>query len=240
MPLLFILTLPLSLFALAILLRAGGGKYDGIDPVPHTARPDATHQTRDTPVLVGPNIQATRPVRVEQTLPHTCGFRSMQAAYRAYSLDPEAYNIRYRLGTDFTAFPTAPGSEGTLHPDLLRVLAQDGFETTVLDLDQTGAAQQLADHLERDQLALTVVYRSTYHWMVLATDGPDQLWVIDSLAAQGSSHGIQDFVDDEALSIILIKRRHASAQTPSRTAQHLLGTSEMARTYERQRAREAE
>lgn len=217
--LLCVLTLPVILFAPGCLTRMAGGKYGGVA------------------IDTGPNPTAKRPVRVEQSLPHTCGLRAMEAAYFAYGLDPDALNIRYRLGTDYAAVPTDPTSTGTLHPDLLRVLAQDGFTTTVLDLDQPDALQQLADHLGRDQLALTVVYRSTYHWMVLADDGPGRVWVVDSLSAEGTSHGIDGFIEDQALSIILIAPRDTSADAPSRNAQHLLGTREMARTYDRQQAR---
>lgn len=233
LPVLFVVTLPFTLFFLGLLLRAGGGKYDGVDPDvyrQHTGRVN-------TAVIDRPNTRASQPERVEQTLPHTCGLRSMEAAYIAYGLDPDAFNIRFRLGTDFAAVPTDSESTGTLHPDMLRVLAQDGFVTTVLDLEDAGAAQRLSDHLDDGQLALTVVYRSTYHWMLLAGDGPGRLWVVDSLSSEGRSCDTVSFLDTEALSVILIRRRSSTAAEPSRTAQHLLGTREMARTYDRHQAR---
>jgi len=148
--LLLVFSIPIILFAPGCLGRMVGGKYGGVE------------------VGNGPSATPDRPVRVEQTLPHTCGLRAMEAAYTAYGLDPEAMDLRYRLGTDFAALPVDPESTGTLHPDILRVLAQDGFATTIVDLEADDATQQLTDHLANGQLALAVVYRSTYHWVLLA------------------------------------------------------------------------
>lgn len=219
--LLCIFAIPAILFAPGCLARMAGGKYDGV----------ANH--------TGPNATADRPVRVEQTLPHTCGLRAMEAAYTAYGLAPDAMDLRYRLGTDFAAVPVDPESTGTLHPDLLRVLAQDGFATTVVDLDAIDAAHQVADHLADGQLALAVVYRSTYHWVLLAQgDTASTLWLVDSLAEDRAEHDIAEYVENETLSVVLIGPRPASDPAPSRSAQHLLGTREMARAYERHEARE--
>lgn len=220
--LLLVCALPVILYAPGCLGRMVGGKYD-----PPQAAGDT--MPRDTPL---------RPVRVEQTLPHTCGLRAMEAAYTAYGLDPGVMDIRYRLGTDFAAVPTDPESTGTLHPDILRVLAQDGFATTVVDLEASDATQQLAGHLAEGQLALAVVYSSTYHWVLLAPgDDAEMLWLVDSLADHGAARDINSYVKDETLSITLIQPRDPFDDSPSRSAQHLLGTREMARTYDRQSER---
>ena len=219
--LLAVLLLPTLIFAPGCLGRMVGGKYSGVE------------------INSGPSATPTRPVRVEQTLPHTCGLRAMEAAYSDYGLDPEAMDIRYRLGTDFAAVPVDPTTTGTLHPDILRVLAQDGFATTVVDLEAGDATQHLTDHLAAGQLALAVVYRSTYHWVLLAPGDSDAtLWLVDSLAAEGAVHDIDDYAQNETLSIILIESRDPSDDAPSTSAQHLLGTREMAQTYERQSDRE--
>jgi len=221
--LLLVFSIPIILFAPGCLGRMVGGKYGGVE------------------VGNGPSATPDRPVRVEQTLPHTCGLRAMEAAYTAYGLDPEAMDLRYRLGTDFAALPVDPESTGTLHPDILRVLAQDGFATTIVDLEADDATQQLTDHLANGQLALAVVYRSTYHWVLLApgdaAEPPETLWLVDSLADEGVSQDIEDYVADETLSVILIQPRDPLDDPPSRSAQHLLGTREMARTFDRQSER---
>ena len=207
------------------LKRIAGGKYD---PPRHgdVRQPDPTPD---------------RPVRVKQTLPHTCGLHAMQAAYTAYGLDPAAMDLRYRLGTDFTAIPIDPESTGTLHPDILRVLAQDGFVTTVVDLDDGHPAQQLTDHLAAGQLALAVVYRGTYHWVLLAPgDTADTLWLVDSLTDAGESQAITPFAGQTALSIILMRPRLDHDEPPSRSAQQLQGAREMVRVYERQQPKSHE
>jgi len=225
--LIFVVPLVLSIGCLG---RLVGGKYDGPD-FGHNADPSGPAPLPDTPV------------RVKQTLPHTCGLRAMESAYRAYGMDPEAYDIRYRLGTDFSAIPTDPDATGTLHPDILRVLAQDGFATTLIDLDEAGAADQLEAHLSQGHLALAVVYRSTYHWVLLAppesghAENQGELWLIDSLAEGHTEHGIAEYIQNETLSVILIRPRSASESEPSRSHQHLIGTQEMAQAYRRQRAR---
>ena len=225
-----LLILITGLYAPGCLSRIVGGKY---------SEPDfgSAHDPR------GPRALPGMPERVPQTLPHTCGLRAMESAYRAYGMDPDLCDIRYRLGTDFSAIPIDPDSTGTLHPDILRVLAQDGFTTTLIDLDQADAADRLEAHLSRGHLALAVVYRSTFHWVLLAPpertrdDDGAQLWLFDSLAEGHTEHGIAEYVENETLSVILIHPRNANESEPSRSHQHLIGTQEMARTYRRQQAR---
>lgn len=126
-----------------------------------------------------------------QTEPHTCGMHSLAAVYAAYGLPPEAENLRYRLGVDVPASPTDRSTIGTLHPDMLRVLAQDGFGWQLLDLESRMTDQKLLEHLEQGQAALALIARrenGNLHWVAVsrdtsnATEGAlSQVRVIDSL-----------------------------------------------------------
>jgi hypothetical protein len=82
-----------------------------------------------------------------QTEPHTCGLHTLSSIYTAYGLHVTAHDLRFRLGTDkpFTNFLT--DSIGTIHPDMLRVLGQDGFRTELLFRSSTQTPARLAEHL---------------------------------------------------------------------------------------------
>jgi len=79
----------------------------------------------------------------------TCGFRAVAAAYEVYGMSPEEKNLRFRLGTDREAVPifTGEGSRGTLHPDMLRVVTQDGFSHEFIDPAAEDAAARLRANL---------------------------------------------------------------------------------------------
>lgn len=175
--------------------------------------------------LARPQSVANTPTPEVQTEPHTCGLHAMRSLYTAYGLNPDAFNLRFRLGTDAPAMRIDSESTGTLHPDLYRVLGQDGFAAHAMDLDAANADARLQAHLEHDQLALALVYRSTYHWVLLA-DHEDvaQLTVIDSLAAEPFAENTRVFIDETALSITLIK---PSTDGTSNFTAHRDGVDEM-------------
>jgi hypothetical protein len=58
---------------------------------------------------------------------HTCGFHSVSTVYRAFGIDPTLADLRFRLGTDARAFNFDDMTMGTIHPDMLRVMEQDGL-----------------------------------------------------------------------------------------------------------------
>ena len=125
-------------------------------------------------------------------------------------------------------------STGTLHPDLYRVLAQDGFVIEPLDLEDADAAASLQDHLARQQLALAVVYRSTYHWVLLGpAEQAGELVVYDSLHPEPVHQPIDVFLGD-VLSITLVQPSGGDAENPDSTA-HAAGLAEMARLYQRKK-----
>ncbi|MEM1355272.1 MAG: hypothetical protein AAGC44_05775 [Planctomycetota bacterium] len=159
----------------------------------------ATAEARPTPV-------ASAPVAEKQTEPHTCGLHAARSLYAAYGLDPDRFDLRFRLGTDAKALRFDQTSTGTLHPDLYRVLHQDGFTTQRLDLESPDAASCLEEHLDREQLALALVYRGTYHWVLLAGhEEAGRALVMDSLLDEPSPQPIALLLTDDALSVTLVQ-----------------------------------
>eukprot|EP00752_Nemacystus_decipiens_P015114 g13466.t1 len=155
----------------------------------------------------------------------------MRSMYAAYGLNPDAFDLRFRLGTDEPAMRADQDSTGTLHPDLYRVLTQDGFAIDTLDLGAGVSATALQNHLASDQLALVVVYRSTYHWVLVGPgEGADEAVVYDSLQAEPITMPIDTLLDD-ALSITLIEP--ATDEGMSVSDAHTAGLAEMARLYQR-------
>lgn len=208
--------LPACMLLPDFLGQFNAGKYD---PVPGAQSPNAIADT---------------PVAEMQTEPHTCGLHAMRSMYTAYGLSIELLDLRFRLGTDQPAMRSDKDSTGTLHPDLYRVLAQDGFEATPLDLNDKGAADDLQAHLNQQQLALAVVYRGTYHWVLL---GPSELGdlvlIYDSLKADPLADPADVFISD-ALSITLIQPAEPG-DAVSTTDAHAEGLAEMARLYKRKK-----
>lgn len=155
----------------------------------------------------------------------------MRSLYRAYGLDPDAFRLRFRLGTDEPAVQIDDETTGTLHPDLYRVLAQDGFATRTIDLD-AAQTSDLNKHLAADQLAIMLVYRKTYHW-VLLSDGETtgQITVIDSLSDEPKQAALADVLRD-ALSITLVEPAPTGGALSAADA-HALGLAEMSRAYQR-------
>jgi len=179
-----------------------------------------------------PRAKANRPIAEQQTESHTCGWHATRSLYTAYGLTPDDFRLRFRLGTDTPAMRSDKDSTGTLHPDLYRVLAQDGFFAKPVDLDDATAERAIADHLANDQLALAVVYRSTYHWVVLAR-APGGEWVVVDSLKPGAASPIEPgvFLND-ALSITLVRPAEPGERVDTADA-HAAGLAEMARLYQR-------
>jgi hypothetical protein len=146
-----------------------------------------------------------------QTEPHTCGLHTLSSIYRAYGLDGEAQRLRFRLGTDkpFTNF--LADSTGTIHPDMLRVLRQDGFRAQILFPSAAGASARFTGHLRRGHVAAALTKVSEFHWVALsaADDGDSApaaiLLVCDSLHEQPYERDIAEYVEESVYSLILIE-----------------------------------
>ncbi|MEM9345609.1 MAG: hypothetical protein AAGB26_03215 [Planctomycetota bacterium] len=179
-----------------------------------------------------PSKSADVPIAETQTEPHTCGLHAMRSMYAAYGLDPAVFRLRFRLGTDQPATQLDSESTGTLHPDLYRVLAQDGFIAEPMDLEVDNAGRELLQHIERSQLALVLVYRNTYHWVLVGPSGTRNACVVyDSLKNEPVDTAIDALLDD-ALSITLVRPAETGVYISSSEA-HAAGLAEMARLYQR-------
>lgn len=143
----------------------------------------------------------------QQTEPHTCGFHSISAIYKAYGLDPEVARLRFRLGTDMpTNLLVQDATTGTIHPDILRVLGQDGFETEVV-LPGDTLADRLKAHLRSGHPALILTKVSTWHWVVAATLEDDDVVICDSLEPDLYRRPIGAYAADQIYNAILVRPR---------------------------------
>lgn len=166
---------------------------------------------------------------------HTCGLLSLSAAYVAYGLSPEAENLRFRLGTDREAVPGDSTTTGTLHPDLLRVLAQDGFGYDLIDPTSSDANVRLRGHVEGGNVALLLIARrqnGALHWVMSDTMELGSLRVVDSLLSEPVTEDVEVFLRDCVLSIIAIRPEGDASITRA----HADGIAEMARVRERMKA----
>jgi len=165
---------------------------------------------------------------------HTCGLLALSAAYRSYGLSPEAEQLRERLGVDVPASPLDETSTGTLHPDLLRVLTQDGFFWECVPLENPpDAARRLEAHLRDGNVALVLIARREtggLHWVL--TDAADErgLRVVDSLRSEAANEPVSEFLS-RAISIIALQPAYGAA--PEQTDAHAEGVREMLRARSR-------
>ena len=157
------------------------------------------------PVRRFPNLKPDRVRAIKQVEPHTCGFCSMAAVYRAYGLDVEELRLRFRLGTDVPVSNFLPDTQGTIHPDMLRVLSQDGFETEVLRPSSDDALKRLFKHLDSGHYALVLVKLKEYHWVVAAGRVDGRLVIVDSLAPQPYDRDAASYFLDEVYSLLLVQ-----------------------------------
>lgn len=148
----------------------------------------------------------------DQVEGHTCGFHAISSVYRAYGLDPEANRLRFRLGTDKRATNFDPESLGTLHPDMVRVLGQDGFDASIVfEPKSPESLQRLVKHVQSGHPVVALVRAPGLHWIVLAPpreDGADTeptTLIVDSLQAEATTEALRTFVMERVLSAVLIK-----------------------------------
>jgi len=166
---------------------------------------------------------------------HTCGLLALSAAYHLYGLSPESKNLRYRLGVDVLANPLDSDSQGTLHPDLLRVLVQDGFAYEMPSPIPDSGVDALRQHLESGEVALLLIRRREtggLHW-VLADDGAEGfLRIVDSLRPGPTREPLGRYADECILSMILIRPGPSGGGPEVRDA-HADGAAEMLRIKDR-------
>jgi hypothetical protein len=180
-------------FALvAIAFCAGGpsyyrGKYDG---PPVAQRPRRTYRPYEPD---------------KQFEAHTCGFHAASAIYRAYGLSPSDTRLRFRLGTDAMGINFDPESLGTLHPDLLRVFGQDGFDTELLIQQSDSNIEAMRTHLGRGDPVLALIRASGLHWIVLTSIESGDVVICDSLREGLPREPFDTFAKERVVNAILVK-----------------------------------
>jgi hypothetical protein len=153
----------------------------------------------------GPKREAGLYILEQQTEPHTCGFHSVSTIYRAFGLDPDEKRLRFRLGTDAKAHNFDETSVGTLHPDMLRVMEQDGFACELL-LQPSQQASSIAAHLDAGFPVIVLTKPAGLHWTVLTKSRSAETAVVfDSLHPALETVSIDAFVCEEVIHAILVK-----------------------------------
>ncbi len=175
------------------------------------------------------------PPRLErQVEPHTCGYHAASTIYKAYGLDVGERRLRARLGVDNKSLLYDSSSTGCLHPDIYRVMNQDGFDAIALDLDSSSDSASLKSHLEAGGLALALIQRhdsGVMHWVVLGAISGGEVSVQDPLEDEIQTASYQEYWDDRLLSVIKVQPR--SGEPAPLWKLHLRGASDMAAAFRR-------
>jgi hypothetical protein len=196
---------------LRVLLYATGGGFVCITLLAFCVGPPSYYSGKYAPSDSPARPQPQRSALVPETQiePHTCGLHTLSSIYRAYGMDGEAQRLRFRLGTDkpFTNF--LADSTGTIHPDMLRVLRQDGFRTELLLDRSERTATRLLDHLARGHVAAALTKVDEFHWVAVSSaasvESAPTLIVCDSLHEQPYQRDAAAYLRDSVYSLILIE-----------------------------------
>ncbi len=147
----------------------------------------------------------------KQTEGHTCGWHCLRSIYTSYHLKTEEYALRERLGVDKKAVPFFASTKGTVHPDILRVLDQDGFQFEHLDLGKQGHLNRLHDHFKTGHYALVLIrlnQSNALHWVVLSGVEEGKYHVVDSLQKDPYKEDVT-FIHRQVQTTLLIKPSHS-------------------------------
>ncbi len=137
---------------------------------------------------------------------HTCGWHAIRSIYRSYGLKIEDYDLRLRLGVDKKSVPFLTSTKGTIHPDVLRVLDQDGFSYSSINIRQTSGLQKFHQHFESGHYALGLINRkqnNALHWIVLSGTDNYKYTVVDSLYPQEYKEDLK-FLSENVQTVLLI------------------------------------
>ena len=185
------------------------------------------------PVLPIPKVAGiVAPIAPDPQLEkHTCGFNALSAIYRSYGLDPAERRLRQRLGVDQTSYIYDPTSTGSIHPDIYRVLSQDGFEFSTPALDRIEATKEVTNHLASGRYVLALIQRrqtGRMHWVVICGFKEHKFINCDSLAPAPYEEDVEDFLGQCILGLTFISPRkdHAPASV---WRLHLAGVRDMYR-----------
>ena len=138
---------------------------------------------------------------------------------------------------DNTAYTYDSSQTGTLQPDMYRVLAQDGFEFSSLDVDIADAITNLERHVSSGNFALALIQRREtghMHWVVVAGVQDRQLLICDSLKSQPYLEEPENWWKECVLGIVLLKPASARNRIPVWKL-HWTGTLDMREAFHRMR-----
>lgn len=181
-------------------------------------------------------LASPQPLQLEkQVEPHTCGYHAISTVYRAYGIDPAQSDLRFRLGVDQEAIPFDSTSLGSLHPDIYRVMAQDGFVIATIDPQSETAGDDLAAHLATGSPAIVLISRrenGNLHWVVFDKLADEQIIVYDPLFDRPYEEPSSSYLKNHVLSILLVSPS-TSDTAVSVSEQHAAGIAEMRRVATR-------
>jgi ABC-type bacteriocin/lantibiotic exporter with double-glycine peptidase domain len=167
-----------------------------------------------------------------QTDDFSCGFHALSAIYRSYHLDPAIARLRARLGTSRPAIPFVSGSNGTLQPDLFRVLQQDGFEAETIHPRDPEDRRKLVLHLYHGHYALALLKTERaggLHWVVFTGQEDGVVTVADSLRRGLQEERLDELTSGPLLSVILLRPGQPAPGSPYYEA-HASGLAAMIAT----------
>jgi len=173
---------------------------------------------------------------------HTCGYLALAAIYEAFGLSERKADLRFRLGVNEPATPVSDTtSQGTLHPDILRVAAQDGLSITLLSPDDRQCIERMTNHLDRGLPVMTLISRrenGRLHWVVFSRHEQGKVKVADSLRPEDPYlEPLEPFVREHVLSLLLVETSTNATRKPSTWDAHQEGLKEMLRVFHRLRTR---
>lgn len=164
-----------------------------------------------------------------QTDDFSCGFLALAAIYESYGINPRVARLRARLGTDVPAIAFVQDSTGTLQPDLLRVLKQDGFRVEIADAKSAEGIRSIREHLEGGQYALALTTTDPeggLHWIALAGFENGEVVIGDSLQRGLQREDFINFAAGPFQRAILLNPGTPDPET-AYGRDHFVGMSEM-------------
>ena len=167
----------------------------------------------------------------------TCGLHTLRVIYKAYGLEPDDENLRVRLGVDVPTNPLDPTSTGTLQPDMLRVLTQDGFRYQPLDLtDDHSASETLRKHLSEGNMAAALIARpenKNMHWVAAYRMDGESIEILDSLFEESYTVHPKAFIKQCVLSCILVEPSNTPTDEHAKRMSLFTGSDELLETVRR-------
>ena len=151
----------------------------------------------------------------------SCGYLALSAIYRSYGLDPSRARLRERLGTSVPAIPFVASSNGTLQPDLIRVLNQDGFRAQAIN--PIKELSLLKRHLSGPHYVLALVRTEEsggLHWIVLSDFREGAFEIADSLVEGLHWKKEEEFVGPRFLQAILLSPGTPDPSSPLAAAHY--------------------